>query len=124
MASSRRRPEIGYSAIRVIYIWEYPPECRGCKRWKALHKQLVDALQFKLSPWQVTCIPPPGGPNDDEWAVALQLELEQASSSAGNGEMLDNPTWSTRILQQVLIPTPSPWFQANDARRCVINATL
>jgi hypothetical protein len=62
-----------------------PPECRGCKRWDALHDQLAEALKWQPETWQITCIPYPGGGWWDDTAVALQRELEAALAERSPG---------------------------------------
>jgi hypothetical protein len=77
------RPEIGYYGTGK-YL-EYPPKCRGCKRWKALHDQLAEALKWQPETWQVACVPSPNGGRWDDVAVKLQRELEAALAERSPG---------------------------------------
>jgi hypothetical protein len=67
-------------------VRKHPPECHGCKRWDALHEQLVEALRWNLETWQATCIPSPdGGGWHDDLAVQLQCDLEAALAERSPG---------------------------------------
>jgi hypothetical protein len=76
------RPEVGF-ICNPGKTWAYPPKCRGCQRWEALHDKLAEALKWQPETWQITCIPSPNGGWWDDTAVALQHELEAALAERG-----------------------------------------
>jgi hypothetical protein len=58
-------------------------DCRGCKRWEALHEQLADALRWQPETWQIWCIPGLNRDWRDELAEVLESELEAALAARG-----------------------------------------